>query len=95
MPLDSWISGPQSHSGPLPRDPSNGTGRTSSVHLQEGTRVLKLTLENQASEPKQAAKSYAFPSKLDFLFNEASGPSWASFVAQLIKNPPAMRETWV
>ena len=21
--------------------------------------------------------------------------SWASFVAQLVKNPPAMRETWV
>ena len=22
-------------------------------------------------------------------------PPWASFVAQLVKNPPAMRETWV
>jgi len=22
-------------------------------------------------------------------------PSWASLVAQLVKNPPAMRETWV
>ena len=22
-------------------------------------------------------------------------PSWASLVAQLVKNPPAMQETWV
>lgn len=29
--------------------------------------MLKLTSEKQLSEPKQAAKSYAFPSKLDFL----------------------------
>ena len=24
-----------------------------------------------------------------------SFPSWASLVAQLVKNPPAMQETWV
>ena len=24
-----------------------------------------------------------------------SGEEWASLVAQLVKNPPAMRETWV
>ena len=26
---------------------------------------------------------------------EGIGYSWASLVAQLVKNPPAMRETWV
>ena len=28
-------------------------------------------------------------------FNDTPPPSWASLVAQLVKNPPAMRETWV
>ena len=28
-------------------------------------------------------------------FNVVPEVSWASLVAQLVKNPPAMRETWV
>ena len=27
--------------------------------------------------------------------NALEAPPWASLVAQLVKNPPAMRETWV
>ena len=29
------------------------------------------------------------------VFNRSYTDCWASLVAQLIKNPPAMRETWV
>ena len=28
-------------------------------------------------------------------FNDTPPPSWASLVAQLVKNPPAMQDTWV
>lgn len=64
LPLDSWISpDPSPILGPRPWDPRDGTGGTSS-NPPAGGDQLKLTSEKQLSEPKQAAKSYAFPSKL-------------------------------
>ena len=30
-----------------------------------------------------------------FVHNRANSTLWASLVAQLVKNPPAMQETWV
>ena len=29
------------------------------------------------------------------VFERGHGPGWASLVAQMVKNPPAMQETWV
>ena len=34
-------------------------------------------------------------SELSKLFRQQERLSWASLVAQTVKNPPAMRETWV
>ena len=36
-----------------------------------------------------------FPCDSAVLFSHLYGEIWASLIAQLVKNPPAMRETWV
>ena len=48
-------------------------------------RLVKNPLQCRRPRPKSAGEGTGYPLQY----------SWASLVAQLVKNPPAMRETWV
>ena len=60
-----------------------------------GTVAMKGMGFLEASYPQPPRDCpVAFPYLVDVIILPF-GISWASLVAQLVKNPPAMRETWV
>ena len=68
----------------------------SSVHGSFQARVLEWVASafSKRTPDEAVIKCPPPPQLLFFFFNQLS-PIWASLVAQTVKNPPAVRETWV
>ena len=66
------------------------------------TITTKFTLSSESSVGKESTCNAGDPSSIPGLERSAGEgiryplqDSWASLVAQLVKNPPAKRESWV
>ena len=52
-------------------------------------------MKNTLLQINRITETEEWISDLEERMVEITAAIWASFVAQLVKNPPAMRETWV
>ena len=81
---------------PTLSDPMDCSLPGSSVHgsFQAGVLEWVASAFSKRTPDEAVIKCPPPPQLLFFFFNQLS-PIWASLVAQTVKNPPAVRETWV